>query len=163
LRRPIGPHGQQRYPFLDAGTASAVLAGLYHEDLSQRQKLLCVLAAGALLSVGLATLSESVRWPQLAVEILWLAAAATPASRLSSTYGVQAARLEGNRAEADHHKVFDAFAEGRSDVIAMVTATLEALARVIESSDVVSNELRTVAADRIAEVRQRIETLESQL
>ncbi len=121
VRGHLGPDGQVHFPFMDNAVAPVILAGLCWPDLAGRWKGAVTSCALLLGLTGLALARRPVPMLRLGGEALWLAAAWASAGLLPAGYQEQAEALRQELAEEDEKVLNDAFAEGRSSVLRLVS------------------------------------------
>jgi hypothetical protein len=122
LRRPTGPDGQVHFPFTDNAIGSMLVLRLYWDDLTTAWKAVALGGVAALASVGLVMSKRPLPWLRLAAEVLWLAPAVTSAGLMPAAYRDEEDRHQADQLEEDRASLQQAFAEGRSSVISLVSA-----------------------------------------
>ena len=95
---------------------------LYWDDLSVAWKAVALGGVAALGSLGLVLAKRPLPWLRLVAELLWLAAAVTSAGLMPAAYRDEADRHQADQLNEDRATLERAFAEGRSSVVALVSA-----------------------------------------
>ena len=122
VRGKLGPDGQVHFPFMDNAVAPIIVSGLCWPDLAGPWKLVVTASALLLCVTGLALAERPVPRLRLASEALWLGAALASAALLPAGYAKQADALRSTLVEEDQRALKDAFMEGRSSVLGLVSA-----------------------------------------
>jgi hypothetical protein len=160
MKRARNSEGIQRYPFLGGINMLAMMTPLYWGDLDSGQRVLAIIGLGAIVVVGLLLMPEPIQWSHLAAELLWPAAAFYSVATMRSQLESETTRLSDELEESDMATMANAFAEGRSYVLGLVSETRYAARR---SFVAVRNELDERIADEVArrldEVDKRLEEL----
>jgi len=160
MRNTRNPEGIQRFPFLGGINMLAIMVPLYWGDLDSNQQVLAVAAIATIFAVGLFLFPERIKWSHFIAELLWPAAAfysmVTMRSQLESEARQLSAELENN----DQGIVANAFIEGRSYVLGLVSETRYAAHREFAAvKGQLDERISAEVARRLDEVDTRLEEL----
>jgi hypothetical protein len=160
MRKTRNAEGIQRLPFLGGINMLVMMMPLYWSDLHPNQRLLAISGIGAILVVGLLLFPERIRWSHLIAELLWPAAAFYSMATMRSQLESDARQLNAQLEESDKVVVANAFAEGRSYVLGLVSETRYSAHREFAAvREQLDQRLSAEAARRLNEVDQRLEEL----
>jgi hypothetical protein len=160
MRNTRNPEGIQRFPSLGGINMLVMMVPLYWGDLDRSERVWAIAGMGAILAMGLLLFPGRIQWSHVIAELLWPAAAFYSMATMRSQLELEAKQLSAELADSDVAIVANAFAEGRSYVLGLVSETRYAahrdLAAVWEQLD---ERLRAEAARRLNEVDKRLEEL----
>jgi hypothetical protein len=137
-----------------------MMVPLYWSDLNGTGKLLVSVGIGAVIAVGLLLFPEPIRWSHFVVELLWPSAAfysmLTMRSQLEGEAKQRSTKLELD----DRATIANAFAEGRSYVLGLVSKTrYEARRDLAAVRDRLDKRINDEVTRRLDEVDKRLEEL----
>jgi hypothetical protein len=160
MRTTKNPEGIQRFPCLGGVNMLAMMVPLYWSDLNGTGKLLVSVGIGAVIAVGLLLFPEPIRWSHFVVELLWPSAAfysmLTMRSQLEGEAKQRSTKLELD----DRATIANAFAEGRSYVLGLVSKTrYEARRDLAAVRDRLDKRINDEVTRRLDEVDKRLEEL----
>lgn len=166
MRRPEGPFGQQRYPFIDAAIAPALLTAMYADDLTARQRTTIALAGVVLAAVGIGSLARPPRPRQLLSAIIWAFTAVIPARALAPSYRRRAeATAAAHRTEAQA-RIDAAYIAGRRSVMDYAReaqdGARDAVERLKRVGQLLDHDLPAIY-QRLEQIEQRLRALEEPL
>ncbi len=160
MRNTRNPEGIQRFPFLGGINMVAMMMPLYWDDLDGTEQVLAVAGIGTILAVGLLLHPERIQWSHFIAELLWPAAAFYSMATMRSQLESETKRLSAELEEDDKSIVANAFAEGRSYVLGLVSETRYAARREFAAVGAQLDErISAEAARRLDEVDKRLEEL----
>jgi hypothetical protein len=138
----------------------AMMMPLYWDDLDGTEQVLAVAGIGTVLAVGLLLHPERIQWSHVIAELLWPAAAFYSMATMRSQLESETKRLSAELEEGDKSIVANAFAEGRSYVLGLVSETRYAARREFAAVGAQLDErISAEAARRLDEVDKRLEEL----
>jgi len=159
MRRPGGPFGQQRYPFLDAAIAPALLTSMYLDDLTSRQRAAIALAGAGLAAVGTSSLRHPLRPRQLLSAVIWASTAVIPARALAPSYRRRAGATAAARTAQAQARIDAAYIAGRRSVMDYARAAQTGARRAVERLE----RLGTLLDSDLPAIYQRLEQIEQRL
>lgn len=157
MRNIRNHEGIQRFPFLLGIEMVAMMTPLYWRDLDANQRLGAIAAIAVILALGLVLFPERVQWSHFTVELLWAAAAFYSMSAVRPQLAADASWLRAELEVADQHVLTNAFAEGRSYVLGLVSETRNAAWREFAAIH------RKLDARMRAEVERRLNEVDTRL
>lgn len=138
----------------------AMMVPLYWGDLDSSQQVLAVAAIAAIFAVGLFLLPERIQWSHFIAELLWPAAAFYSMVTMRSQLESEARRLSAELENNDQGIAANAFIEGRSYVLGLVSETRYAAHREFAAvRGQLDERISAEVARRLDEVDKRLEEL----
>ena len=157
MRNTRNPEGLQRFPFIDGLNMLAMLLPVYWDDLDMTQRITSVVFIGVIVATGITLFPEPIKWSHLALAALWPAAAFYSMSTVRTQLESDTSRLNAELEKEDLAVLANAYAEGRSYVLGLVSETRYSARRSFTA-------VRGQLDERIcAEVERRLDEVDERL
>jgi hypothetical protein len=153
-------NGMQRYPFLTGVDTLGLILPLYFGEFSTVQQVVVLAGLASVIGVGLVLLPEPVLWTHLICDLLWSVSQALSIVGLGDGLSDDARRLSDQLAGAEEGALTQAFADGRSFVILLVSEAGRNVRRAFEATaSVIDPEVAEEIKRRLDEMELRLEQL----
>jgi hypothetical protein len=160
MRNARNPEGIQRFPSLGGINMLAMMVPLYWGDLDSTERLIVIVGIAAICSVGLFLFPERIQWSHFIAELLWPTAAFYSTVTMRSQLESEAKRLSAELEKDDRAIIANAFAEGRSYVLGLVSETRYAARRDFAAAgEQLDERISAEITRRLDEVDKRLEEL----